>query len=55
MLCLAFPKNGFIFVTQNLQKSGKCFVKTLATFVFELKAAPKPFPNKVLMPNFRFE
>ena len=37
---------------KNLQRTGKCFVKTLTTFGFELKLFPKPFYFKSFMPKF---
>ena len=37
---------------KNLQKTEKRSFKTLTAFVFQLKIAPKPFFEKVLMPEF---
>ena len=45
MVCLAFRKNGFNFVTQKLTKTEKCYFQTLITFVFDLLVASKPFEN----------
>ena len=54
-LCITFPENSFNFVTQTLQKTEKCPFQTLRTFVFKLKVASKPFPEKLLLTKFRLK
>ena len=48
-LCLAFTKNGFNFVTLNLQKK-KSHFWTLRTLVFHLNVVSRPFLKFFLWP-----
>ena len=52
-LCLAFPENGFTFITQKFAKNWKMPFSSAQNS--ELKLPAKPFYKKVLMTKFWFK